>query len=290
MTTAGKADAVGAGPDMADTVAAGPDMAGTVGAPRDKVEGAGAAADRAQVRRVLAPGGRLRAAVNLANPVLFKADRATGQPGGVAVDLAGELARRLEVPLELVALPSARDCVRAVQEEEVAIGFFAIDPLRGDTLHFTPPYVLMEGVYVVRAGSPIRRNEDVDQAGHRVAVGAGSAYALHLARELKHARVVDAPGSGQAVEVFLRDGLDAAAGVRQQMRSDLERHAGLRMLEGRFMAICQSMATAKRSSDAVAAYLNAYVEDIKRAGFVAAALARHQVEGAAVAPAGYPHG
>jgi polar amino acid transport system substrate-binding protein len=243
--------------------------------------------DKTIVAGVLAPGGVLRAAINLANPVLFKAD-AAGAPGGVAVDLSRALARRLGVAIELVALPSAKECVRAVQEGRAGIGFFAIDPLRGDTLHFTPPYVLMEGVYVVRDDSPIARNEDVDRPGHRVAVGAGSAYALHLARELRHARVVDAPGSGKAVEVFLRDGLEAAAGVRQQMRADLERHPGLRMLDGRFMAIHQAMATARSHGEAVFACLNEYVEDVKREGFVAALLARHQVEGAAVAAAGYP--
>lgn len=258
--------------------------------PIDTADAKGVARTRAAVARALAPQGRLRAAINLANPVLSKADPATGAPGGVAVDLAGELARRLGLRIELLPLPSARECVRAVQEEHAAIGFFAIDPLRGDTLHFTPPYVLMEGVYVVRADSPIRRNEDVDQPGHRVAVGAGSAYALHLKREFKHACVVDAPGSAQAVGMFLRDGLDVAAGVRQQMRADLERHARLRMLDGRFMAIYQSMATARRHGEAVFDYLNAYVEDIKAKGFVGAALARHNVEGAAVAPAGYPPG
>lgn len=236
----------------------------------------------------IAPGGILRAAINLANPVLFTADAATGAPGGVAVDLATELARRLGVEIELAALPSAKACVRAVQEGQASIGFFAIDPLRGDTLHFTPPYVLMEGVYVVRQDSPLVRNGQVDQPGYRVAVGAGSAYALHLARELKHARVVDAPGSGRAVEVFLRDGLEAAAGVRQQMRADVDRHPGLRILDERFMAIYQSMAMAKARGEAAAACLDAYIEDVKREGFVADALARHGVQGAAVAPAGYP--
>ncbi|WP_082987977.1 transporter substrate-binding domain-containing protein [Bordetella bronchialis] len=244
--------------------------------------------DSAQARRALAPRGVLRAAINLANPVLFKADAASGAPGGVAVDLAAGLARRLGVGIEVVALPSAKECVRAVQDGAADIGFFAIDPLRGDTLHFTPPYVLMEGVYVVRDDAPITRTGQVDRPGHRVAVGAGSAYALHLARELRHARVVEAPGSGQAVEVFLRDGLDAAAGVRQQMRADLERHPGLRMLDERFMAIHQSMATARARGPAATRCLDAYIEDAKRDGRVAAALARHGVDGAAVAPPGYP--
>jgi polar amino acid transport system substrate-binding protein len=242
---------------------------------------------RAASAAALAPGGRLRAAINRANPVLYAAD-ASGATGGVAMDLATELARRLGVALEPVPLASARECVQAVQDGSAAVGFFAIDPLRGDTLHFTPPYVVMEGVYVVPEHSSIMTNEDVDRPGHRVAVGAGSAYALFLARALKHAHIVDVPTSPQVMDSFVQQGLDAAAGVRQQMRTDMARYPGLRLLDGRFMAIHQSMAAARRHGADVHGWLNACIEDLKHASFVAASLARHRVEGADVAPAGYP--
>ena len=54
------------------------------------------------VLRDLAPTGKLRAAINYGNPVLAQKDVATGQPKGVSVDLALELAWRLDMPIELV--------------------------------------------------------------------------------------------------------------------------------------------------------------------------------------------
>jgi polar amino acid transport system substrate-binding protein len=55
------------------------------------------------------------------------------------------------------------------------------------------------------------------------------------------------------------------------------------MLDGRFMVINQAMATPRGRPDG-ARYLEIFVEEMKATGFVAAALARSGVEGAAVAP------
>ena len=51
------------------------------------------------------------------------------------------------------------------------IAFLAIDPVRAAGIDFTPPYVVIEGAYVVPANSPLRAVEDVDRDGVRVAVG-----------------------------------------------------------------------------------------------------------------------
>ena len=49
----------------------------------------------ADVLKDLAPGGKLRAALNLGNSVLVQTDAAPGQPQGVTPDLARELGWRL---------------------------------------------------------------------------------------------------------------------------------------------------------------------------------------------------
>jgi polar amino acid transport system substrate-binding protein len=242
------------------------------------------------VAAALAPTGRLRAAINLANPVLCTRRAVAGgaAPEGLAADLARELARRLGVPVELLPYTSARVCVQAVQEDAADIGFFAIDPLRAGTLHFTPPHVQMEGVYVVPEQSALRSNEQVDATGIRVAVGAGSAYALHLERELKHATIIPVPTSPLVMATFMEQGLDAAAGVRQQMQADMQEWPGLRMLPGRFMAIHQALATSSGRGQEAFAFLNAFIEDVKAGGQVELSLARHGVQGATVAAPGYP--
>ena len=236
------------------------------------------------VLQAFAPHGVLRASINLGNPILANADATTGAPGGVSVDLAHAFAKRLGVGLELVVFDAAGKSVEAVANEQADIGFFAIDPVRGAQIAFTPAYVLIEGSYLVRDDSPLKDNDKVDRAGHRVAVGKGSAYDLYLTRELKHAEIVRAPTSPTVVQTFLAQNLDVAAGVKQQLEADAKKHPGLRLLPGRFMVIQQAMSTPKSRGPAAAAVLSAFVEDMKASGFVRDALARHGVRGASVAP------
>lgn len=231
----------------------------------------------------LAPSSKLKAAINFGNPILAVKDAASGEPRGVSVDLSNELGRRLGVPVELVTFTSAGKVVEAVRDAQVDIAFVAIDPVRGADMLQTPPYVIIEGAYLVRNDSPIRRNEEVDQAAHRVVVGNGSAYDLYLSRELKAARLVKAPTSPVVTDVMVAQNLEVAAGVKQQLEADARRLAGLRLLPGRFMVINQAMGLPK-GREAGARYLAAFVEEMKASGFVAAALSRHGIEGAAVAP------
>ena len=96
-----------------------------------------------------APTGVLHASINLGNPILAKKDTVTGDVGGVSVDLANAFAERLGVPLELLIFDTASKSVEAVKTEKADIGFFAIDPLRGNAIAFTAPYLLIEGCYHV---------------------------------------------------------------------------------------------------------------------------------------------
>ncbi len=237
-----------------------------------------------QMAARFAPTGRLRAAINLGNPLLAGSDPATGGPRGVSVDLARALGERLGVAVDLVAFDTAGKSVEAVAAERADVGFFAIDPLRGADIAFTAPYVLIEGCYLVRADSPLRSNDEVDRAGHVVVVGQGSAYDLHLSRALQHATIVRAPTSPAVVETFVAQRADVAAGVRQQLAADAARIGGLRLLGERFMVIRQAMGLPKSRGEDAAEALARFVEEMKAAGFVAAALARHGIQGASVAP------
>ena len=233
----------------------------------------------------LAPNGRLRASINLGNPILAKHDAATGEPVGVSVDIARALAAKLGVDVEFVVFLAAGRSVTAVKSGQADIGFFAIDPARGDGIRFTAPYVQIEGAYLVRQDSPLTDNAQVDRAGTRVMVGQSSAYDLHLTRELKAAQIVRSPTSPTVVDTFLAQNADVAAGVKQQLEADAARLGGLRLLPGRFMLIEQAMGLPDDRGDAAAAFLREFVESAKASGFVASALKRHGIEGARVAPA-----
>jgi polar amino acid transport system substrate-binding protein len=238
----------------------------------------------AAIRAAFAPTGVLRASINLGNPILANTG-ADGAPGGVSVDLARELAQLLELPLELVVFDAAGKSVAAVAGGQADVGFFAIDPVRGADIAFTAPYVLIEGYYLVKHDSPITGNAQVDHAANRVVVGKGSAYDLYLTRELKQAAIVRAPTSPTVVDVFLQQGLEVAAGVRQQLEADASRLGGMRLLDQRFMVIEQAMGVPKVRGEQAALVLRQFVEAKKSGGFIDAALARHHVKGASVAPA-----
>ena len=237
-----------------------------------------------QLTSEFAPTGTLRAAINLGNPILAN-QNADGQPYGISIDIAIELARRLNVPLALLVGQTAAQSVEAVTQESADFGFFAIDPVRGKGIAFTAPYVLIEGSYLVPNDSPFTANDQVDQAGIRIAVGKGSAYDLFLTREIKNAEIQRAPSSPTTVDFFLSEKLEVAAGVKQQLEMDAKRLPNLRLLPGRFMVIEQAMGLPKTRSPEAQAYLKEFVEDLKASGFVTQSMARHNIQGAAVAPA-----
>lgn len=231
-----------------------------------------------------APGGTLRASINLGNPILANRNPAGGEPVGVSIDLAREFARRLGVGIELVVFEKAAASVDAVKNEKADIGFFAIDPARSEGLLFTAPYVLIEGSYLVPSASALTDNAQVDAPGHRISVGAGSAYDLYLTREIQQAEIVRLQGAGPALAALRAGEVEVAAGIRQLLEGEAQRAPGVRVLPGRFMVIQQAMGTpASRGADAQA-LLAAFVEEMKAAGFVADALERHRIEGASVAP------
>lgn len=237
------------------------------------------------IANAFAPAGRLRASINLGNPILAGKDAGTGEVYGVSVDLAREFGRRLGLPVDLVVFDTAGKSVEAVEQDRADIGFFAIDPKRGELISFTAAYVLIEGAFLVRDESALKANEEVDRAENRVVVGKGSAYDLYLTRELRAATILRAPSSPAVVEFFLEQQAEVAAGVKQQLETDAFRLGGLRLLPGRFMVIRQAMGCPKSRGEQAAAALRSFVEEMKASGFVAQALERHHIAGAAVAPA-----
>jgi len=231
----------------------------------------------------LAPTGTLRAGINLGNIVLAQSD-ANGQLGGVTVDLARELGRRLGVPVELNRFDAAGKSFEAMKAGLLDIVFLAIEPVRAAEVAFSAPYVIIEGVYMVPQDSPIRSVAEVDRAGVRVAVNVASAYDLFLTRNLKHAKLVRGESG---VELFVAQKLEVVAGVKQPIVAYAKSHPEVRVLDGRFMEIRQAMGTAK-GRDVGGRYLHAFVEEMKASGFVAHALKRSNQPDASVAPPATP--
>jgi polar amino acid transport system substrate-binding protein len=197
------------------------------------------------------------------------------------VDLANELARRTGLALELVPFDAAGKVFEALKAGAWDIAFLAIEPVRAAEIAFTAPYVIIEGVYMVPKDSAIKTVADVDREGVRIGVNKGSAYDLFLTRSLKAATLVRGE---DGVELFKREKLEAAAGVKQPIVLYAKSDPDVRVLDGRFMEIRQAMGT-PQGRPAGAAFLREFVEEMKASGFVADALRRSGQMDATVAPA-----
>ncbi len=238
----------------------------------------------ADIIKELAPTGVLRVAINFGNIVLAQPDPITGQPQGVSVDLAHEVAKQLGLPLEFVTFDSAGKVFAAVDAGVWDMAFMAVDPVRAERLGFTSPYVIIEGTYMVQNNSPLQTVDQVDRAGVRVAVGQGTAYDLFLSRALQQAEIVRAATSAAAIDLFVEQSLETVAGVRQPLLAYAQQHPGFRVMDGRFTAIEQAMAVPKANAAALA-WLSTFIEAMKASGFVTSALQRSGQTGASVAPA-----
>jgi polar amino acid transport system substrate-binding protein len=171
----------------------------------------------------------------------------------------------------------------AVKTGEWDVAFLASEERRADVIAFSAPHLEIEATYLVPAGSPLRRVEDVDRPGVRIAVPAKSAYDLYLSRTIKHARLERAAGIGNAVKRFVGEKLDAVAGLRPALLNYVDKIPGSRILEGRFNVVGQAIGT-HRDRPEGARYLAGFVEDIKASGLVARTIEKNGVRGLAVAP------
>lgn len=230
----------------------------------------------------LAPTGRMRFGINHANPVLAKRDPATGDLSGVAVDLARELGRRTGLAVELVGYDAAGKMVDGLKAGAWDIAFLAVDPGREGEISFTPPYIEIEGTYLVPSGSPLRAVADVDRDGVRIALASGAAYDLFLSRNLKHAETVRTPTPTAAFDLLVQGKVDALAGVKQTLVTNAAKLPGSRVLDGRFMAIGQAVGIPKGRDEGLQ-YLRDFIEDAKASGFVARAIEKAGVRGVAIA-------
>lgn len=237
----------------------------------------------------LAPTGTLRAAINLSNFLLVtgkgpSVDGGPGNPEGVSPDVAAALAAKLGVGLELLRYKTPGAVADDGPSGNWDIGNIGAEAQRAVHINFTAAYAEIEATYLVPAGSPIQSIDEVDRPGIRIASAARAAYDLWLERNLEHAELVHGSGLDGSFQVFVDEGLDALAGLRARLVTDVERVPGARILDGRFSAVQQAVGTPKDRDPAGFEYLKVFVEAAKAGGFVAERIEQHGAVGLSVAP------
>jgi polar amino acid transport system substrate-binding protein len=205
----------------------------------------------------LAASGVVRAAINIADPVLACKAPAGGEPSGVSVDIAPEIGRRLDRPVQLIVYETAGKVVEALARSEWDVAFLADEPARADRVVFSAPYVVIEGTYRL---------------------------ARRRLRQRQRARSGRHPRRG-----WPERGSRPAPHPRAERRRDRPRpptfaatKADVRVLPDAFMASRQTVASPPgRNADS--AYLHTLIQDLKASGWIRAALDRNGEHGVAVA-------
>jgi polar amino acid transport system substrate-binding protein len=241
----------------------------------------------ADVVAELAPTGVLRAGINLSNFLLVTGKSPNGDPKGVAPDMAREVALRLGVAVKYVTFETPGKLADMAGRGSWDIGLIGAEPQRAETIAFTAAYCEIEATYLVPANSPFNVIADIDAAGVRIAVTGRSAYGLWLERNIRRADLMRTETLDGAYDAFVRDGLEALAGLKPRLLMDQAKLPGARILDGRFTAVQQAIGTAGANSSG-AAFLRDFVEEAKSSGLVARLIARHNVRDLSVAAAASP--
>lgn len=240
-----------------------------------------------KARAELAPTGVLRAGINLSNFLLVTGRSPSGDPVGVAPDMAAAIAESLGVPLKLVPFKSPGELGDAVGTNVWDIGLIGAEPQRAAKIAFTAAYVEIEATYMVPPGSLIKSIDQVDKKGVRISVSARSAYGLWLENNIKNATLMPISGLDAAFNQFRDQKHEVLAGLRPGLLKDIEKMPGATILPGKFSAVQQAVGTAKPNVSG-AQYLAEFVEKAKKSGLVRSLIEKHKVKGLSVAPPAAP--
>ena len=87
-----------------------------------------------------------------------------------------------------------------------------------------------------------------------------------------------------ACEQFVSDKLEALAGLRPRLLTDVEKLPGARILDGKFMSVQQAIGTGAQERRPLPRSCATFVEEVKASGFVQGLIDKHKVRGLTVAP------
>lgn len=220
-------------------------------------------------RNELTRTGKLRFGV-VAGPErteFFVVKNADGQPEGVPVDLARELARRLGAPLELKVASSPLELTEMLLGGKIDSAIMPPDNWGRQRVDFATYYFIDRSTYMVPGGSRIKTIDDVDYRRVRVIAIEGSATDRAAARRLKNTTVNPVGSIDEALEMLRTRQADAFAFTHASLTPLVERVPGSRILEGSFERAGLAFAVPKNRLYALD-YVAIFTEYAKASGLV----------------------
>jgi polar amino acid transport system substrate-binding protein len=239
---------------------------------------AAALAADADTQKILAPSGKLRAALYPGTPTSIL-DEKSATPRGVGYELGKELARRLGVPYEPVVYPKNADVLEAVKTGNADVAFTNASPARAKEMDFGPPYLLIELGYLVPANSPLTSSAEMDAKGRRIGVTTGSTSDATLSRALKNAEVVRATTVQIGAEMLAAGKIDAFATNKATLFEMAEKVPGAKVLADRWGEERHAIAVPKGREQGLP-FVQKFTQEVTAEGLVQAAIQRAGLRGA----------
>ena len=108
--------------------------------------------------------------------------------------MALELAKRLDLKLELIPYPSPGEIADDAGNNKWDICNIGAEPQRAEKINFSSAYAEIQATYLIQPGSTIKSLEEVDLKGNRISVADRTAYGLWLERNIKNAELITVEG------------------------------------------------------------------------------------------------
>lgn len=191
------------------------------------------------------------------------------------MDLARELARQFNAPLEMTGLAGVQTVIDAVRDEKADIGFLASDPSRRGPIEFSQVYLRNPQNLTVLAQSAIRSFDDLDRAGVRIGVARMGSIGLYLKRTLKVAQLIESEDTQNASVKQLSDtgAIDAFGANRLRLARLNAEAPGLRILPGSIFDVPQAIIAPAARTERLAA-INKFLNEARQSGFLQGAITR----------------
>ncbi len=240
----------------------------------------------AAAEQQLAPTGKVRVALSVgpsSNQFRAKLAPDTKRPKGVAVDLANALGEKVGAPVELIMYDNYPALLEAGRQGTWDVTFLPFSEARAKIIDYGPAYYFLELTYIVRAGSTIKDQSDIDRPGVRVAAAAKSISASKLQHALNYATFVELKKLSVIRDHLAAGKIDAAVAGRETLMGLVTKLPGARVLDGTLYALPVSVAVPK-GRPAAMAYVTDFIEYAKANGVVRRAFDNAGFKDAAVAP------
>lgn len=236
-----------------------------------------------QTASELAPSGTLRVGVLLSNPVLVS-KKPDGTLAGVSIDLGRMVAAKLSARYQEVTYRTTEAFAKSFGAGEWDIAIGPRTPIAEKTVELSPPFMLVDNIYVSAPGRQFANASEVDRPGVKIAVVVNGAPDQFLSTNLKAASLVRVQGATPEIVEVLRAGkADVYGSNAENVHAAAEALPGSKIIPGAFRTVSMVVAYPKGKSPAAQETIKALASEAKSSGLVQKAIDSGGLKGVRVA-------